>query len=263
MVLNVGAVGLALAAAVAGAYGATFDEFDVAMVVGLPTLLVGTLWAWILRLPRTVGRHGLRLGWAASVPLAALNSGVVGGLLLARSSSGFLTGAFLGVTLGALFWIPALMATLLCFGLPIAWAQRLAQNGLSGEERGEWIVGFACVVTSLLGMLVTFGVHPLTWESSAGVLATRTLALGGALMGASAAGLALARETRRRRFVADAEAGRIAGYRVDPMDEGKVLMRVVSRGKGYREADFEEEVFEFDAEGEATRPAQVRAVVDP
>jgi hypothetical protein len=36
-----------------------------------------------------------------------------------------------------------------------------------------------------------------------------------------------------------------------------VLVRIVSEGKGYRVADFEEEVFELDAEGEAMRPKHV------
>ena len=34
-------------------------------------------------------------------------------------------------------------------------------------------------------------------------------------------------------------------------------MRVVSQGEGYRVADFEEELFELDAQGEATRPRQL------
>jgi hypothetical protein len=85
----------------------------------------------------------------------------------------------------------------------------------------------------------------------------RALALFGALLGGSAAALALAREARRRRFVADAEAGKVAGYRVDPTDEGKVLIRVIAQGKGYRVADFEEDIFELDAEGEATKPKQL------
>jgi hypothetical protein len=71
-----------------------------------------------------------------------------------------------------------------------------------------------------------------------------TIALGvlGGTLGAAAAILAWAREDRRRAFVARAEAGREAGYRVEPTPEGKVLLRLTSQGEGYRVADFEERV---------------------
>jgi len=60
--------------------------------------------------------------------------------------------------------------------------------------------------------------------------------------------------------VADAEAGKISGYRIEPTEDGKVLVRVVWQGEGYRVRDFEEEVFELGAEGEATRPKVLAGV---
>jgi hypothetical protein len=50
--------------------------------------------------------------------------------------------------------------------------------------------------------------------------------------------------------------------RVDATEEGKVLVRIVAQGKGYRVADFEEDVFELDEHGEAVRPKALSATPD-
>jgi hypothetical protein len=262
-ILNVPAVGFALAAATAAVAGVLAPHSGApAVASAAPTLLLGTLWALLLRWPKTVGKSSFRWGWVASLPLAALNSALAAGLLLACDHptphlDNFVFGAFLGTTVGAVIWIPALILTLLCFGVPIAWSQKLAKKGLAGQERGEWIVGLACTLMSIAAVAVTH-MHAQAdhWAERGGLgyLMTNVLAALGVLTGGSAAALAIAREARRRRFVADAEAGKIAGYRVDATDEGKVLVRVVSQGTGYRVADFEEEIFELDAEGEATKP---------
>ncbi|MFT3766790.1 MAG: hypothetical protein QM820_14935 [Minicystis sp.] len=266
--LNVVAVGCALAAIASALLAMVFDSrWPIALITALPTWLVGTAWAALLRWRKTVGRSTLRLGWVASLPLAMLNASLAGGFLAASQTyhsylSEFLIGAVAGPLVGVIIWLPALIATLVCFGVPIARAQRLAEKGLAGEERGEWMVGLTCVVMSSLGLLLSYQI-PLrsyvrhhAWHEL-GRIVTPSLALLGLLTGGAAAALALARETRRRRFVEDAESGKIAGYRVDPTEEGKVLVRVVSQGKGYRVADFEEEVYALDAEGEATQPKQM------
>ena len=266
-VLNVGAFGLALAAVTSAMLaGLDHDHGLGSIVSGIPTLVIGAFWAWVLRIPKTVGKTTFRWGWALSMPLAILNASVATGLLfmLERSqhdAGRFLMGAVLGATVGAIVWFPALVATVLCFGLPIAWAQRLAAKGLAGEERGEWIIGVVCTVMSVLGLLVSLATQGsgAAATSAAAMWMTRGFAVLGALAAASSTGLAFAREARRRRFVADAEAGKIAGYRIDATDEGKVLVRVVAQGKGYRVADFEEELFELDAEGEARRPKTLAA----
>jgi hypothetical protein len=251
-VLNVAAVGLALAAVVAAVFGAGGDPKAPA-ATGLPTLVVGTLWALLLRWPRTIKNTSFRVGWVTSVPLAALNGGVACALVMADGNSFPALAAFIaGATFGAMVWLPALLLTLLCFGLPIASAQRLAARGLAGEERGERIVGLACTAMSALALAgATF--EP-TWPHRPFLPLIYGLALLGLLTGGAAFFLAHAREVRRRRFVARAEAGEVQGYRVDPTEEGKVLVRIVSQGEGYRVADFEEEVFDLGAEGEATRP---------
>jgi hypothetical protein len=145
---------------------------------------------------------------------------------------------------------------MICFGLPIASAQNHARKGLAGEERGERIVGVACLVMGLLAAALAWTSLPVNEE---GMWLPRLLAVLGALGGGTAAVLARAREGRRRKFVARAEAGEVPGYRIEATEEGKVLIRVVSQGEGYRVADFEEEVFELDAAGEAKKPSIVRA----
>ena len=56
----------------------------------------------------------------------------------------------------------------------------------------------------------------------------------------------------RRAFVSDVEAGRVEGYRVKDVPEGRVLVRVVHQGEGYRVANFTEEIYLLDEEGRAT-----------
>lgn len=202
-----------------------------------------------------MGKTRLRWGWVASVPLAMLNAAIAAALLVGSthpSLETFLGGALAGVTFGAVFWIPALLFTLAAFGLPIARAQWLARKGLAGEERGDAVVGLACVATSVLAMLLAREGRDDAL-AGLGLWLTRAFALLGAIAGASSVALARSREARRRAFVAAAEAGEVPGFRVDPTAEGKVLVRVVDQGEGYRVADYEQAIFELDAEGEATR----------
>lgn len=269
-VLNIGAVGLALAGVVAPVFAMALSHgsnASMGALVGLPTLLCGVLWAWLLRRPQTVGKSSIRWGWVASIPLAMLNAGLSCGLLMTLgahpSPERFFGGMILGATFGAFIWIPSLLATLLCFGVPIARAQRLAKQGLAGAEHGEWTVGVACLTMSVVGLLLTQTMdQPSQYMSEAELWATRLFGLLGALAGASSTTLAWLRDKRRRAFVAAAEAGDVKGYRVDTTNEGKVLVRVGAQGKGYRVADFEEEVFELDAQGEAVRPKHLEDVVN-
>lgn len=251
--LNIAAVGLGLSSATAGVFGTLWHEL--ALPTGLSTAGIGMLWAWLLRRPDKFRRTNIRLGWVLSVPLAALNAAIAAGMLAAKENHlpGFFAGAAVGATFGAILWIPGLLLTLLLFGLPISHAQRVAEQGLAGEERGEWTVGFAAFVISLAGlMLGTLG-HSVIWPATVAGIA-------GAATSSAAAVLAFARGRRRKRFVADVEAGKVTGYRVDPSPEGKVLVRVMET-KSYRVADFEEDVYQLDFEGEATRPL-LRASTD-
>lgn len=257
--LNVAAVGLSLAAATGTVLGRTFfRDGDLAIYCAATTLVVGCLWAALLRSERTVGKTSVRVGYALS-PIFAAGNAALAAAIGFRHPAGLVAGALFG----AILWVPALVATLLCFGLPIAHAQRLAKRGLAGEERGEAIVGSVCVLVSAVATWLAL--DPLRWRASEGSLrphAMLALSALGLATGAAAVMLALGREVRRRRFVQDAEQGRAPGFRVDPSVEGKVLVRVTSQGEGYRVVDLEEELFELDAEGQATRPRQ-RAAVAP
>ena len=260
--MNVIAVGAAMAAATSAAFRAMFSSSDshIVWITAPSTLLLGTLWAALLRRQTTWRGTSLRTGWLLSVPLAMSNAALAAGLLIASESgsngslAGFLGGMFMGATFGAMFWVPGLILTLLCFGLPIARAQHLAKQGLSGQERGEAIVGAASVVISLLALASTVAATaPL-----GGLWLLRGLAATGAALGATAIGVAWQSEQRRKAFVADVEAGNVPQFRVDATDEGKVLVRVVSQGEGYRVADYAEEVAALDREGHVTRWSEGR-----
>lgn len=268
--LNIAAVACAMASLTAVAFSYLMGPLGhesgpgevVALVTGASTALLGALWAWVLRSPKTVGPRKLRWGWVLSLPLAILNEALACGLLLAYEAAyngsqsvldGFLTGAAVGAFMGVIVWLPALAAVLVCFGMPIAHAQRLAQKGLAGEEDGERVVGSYCAALSLAACALNL--QPLSRPTPVEVVGswfTALLAVSGVLAGGAAVVLATRRERRRRGFVAGVEAGEVPGYRVDATDEGKVLVRV-TRGESYRVADFEEQVFELDEDGVAVR----------
>lgn len=269
--INVAAVGVALAACTAAAFD--FAHFASGWAVGVPTLVLGTFWAHLLRRKSTVGNSGLRWGWLASIPLAALNAGLAcAALFLTEEHGGDVAGPIVGgliagATFGIFIWAPALVATLVCFGLPMAWAERLASRGLSGTERGERILGAACTVLGAGALAATALAPPrpeyldpdgggIFTQSGAlfdsGHRFAQVLACVGMALGACAFALAHLRTRRRAEFVAQVEAGAVPKFRVDTSPEGKVLMRVDARGAGaYRVADYEEEICRLDAEGEA------------
>lgn len=263
-------VGTSLAAATALSlthllHGMGGARATLGLVVAVPTLLVGMLWVRVLRWPKTVGKTSLRLGWLLSPVLAALNAGLACSLMLfAEGRPGGLSdmlvrlfgGFILGVTFGAIVWVPALMATLVAFGVPLAWAQGLAKKGLAGQERGDGIIGVVCGLIALATLAA-----PALLNVGPGLADALPLirALGFAATGLSAATVfsAWSRAVDRQRFVAAVERGEVEKFRVDTTDEGKVLVRVVTQGQGYRVADYEEEIAALDKDGAVTRGVRV------
>lgn len=253
------AIGFSLAAITATVFTAIFGANDgaIGLITGVPTLVFGTLWARLLRWRRTVFNGRVRVGWLASVPLAMANGAVAAGLMLsnldhsAKPLVNFIMGMVAGATIGVMFWGPALLATLLLFGLPIAWGQRLAQKGLAGQERGDGLVG----LTSALIAAVAMAWSVLSALRHAPTSFTQILASSGMTLGALTMLTAWLRDRQRRAFVAKVEAGEVPRFRIEPSAEGKVLVRIVSQGEGYRVADFAEEVARIDETGEVTRVA--------
>lgn len=250
--LNNVAVGAALAACTGTAFAAMYEVPRLDAAAAVPTLVLATLWTRLLRSEKTFRNTSIRRGWVLSVPLAALNGAFAAAAFLGTidgfEPGGMLMGALLGLTFGAIYWVPALLLTLVCFGAPIAWSQRLAKQGLAGGERGERVVG----AVSLLFSVAAFAGSLLWQESlrkSTGV--AQGIAVLGVVLGAAATAIAHARERRRRAFVAAAEAGKLPHYRVDPTPEGKVLVRVALQ-QDYRVANIDEELVLLDAEGAAT-----------
>ena len=70
--LNIAAVGLALASATGAVFGMGAYELS-GLLTGVPTLGFGLVWAFLLRVPSTVGKSKVRWGWLASIPLAAID----------------------------------------------------------------------------------------------------------------------------------------------------------------------------------------------
>lgn len=253
--LATAAVGVCLAAATGAAFNGIFrSDNHIGLVSTGTTLVIGTIWAHLLRSPRLLRGTNVRAGWVLSIPLAALNAALAAGLLFASGGGAhvvreFLVGMLAGATLGAYFWVPALVLTLLCFGLPIARGQRLARQGLAGQERGDAFVGAVCALLASLALVSSLVAQRPGFNTGV-VAAVSALGL---TLGASVVALATLRDRLRRAFVARVEAGEEPRFRVEPTSEGRVLVRVVSQGEGYRVADFVEEVAALDRDGAVTR----------
>jgi hypothetical protein len=260
-------VATALAGATSAVFSAIFNSPAYGVYTVAPTVLVALVWVWLLRWPSTVGRSSIRKGWLWSIPLAALNSALASMLFFAyelgaTGVSKLLGAAIAGVTFGAMFWVPSLLFTVLCFGTPIAWAQRLATRGLAGAERGEAIVGGASAAIAV-GALIATLLRPigagLDSRAIMGHWLTLVAAAAGAVFGLLTLLVARERESKRRHFVADVEAGKVPRFRVDATPEGKVLVRVVSQENSYRVGDYEEEVAALNEAGELVTPLRVDA----
>lgn len=294
--LNVAGVGLALATLVGASYGALSgkEAFSnpAAFSTAVPTLAVGTAWALLLRWERTVLHRKLRMGWLLSIPLAILNTSLCAGLLSAYGKGlpevlgSCLIFLPLAATIGVFYWLPALSAVLVLFGLPISWAQRQARRGLVGEERGELIVSLTVTLISLLGLalashrtvsteenwMMTMMADsyfaptertplPVVWRLPDSGPTALVVALGvlGVAAGALATAMAWRRDRARQRFVAQVQEGRVAGYRVDETDAGRVLVRVQGLQE-YRASEEEEALFALD---EASTTAPDNAAAEP
>lgn len=263
--INIAAVGLAMASLTAMMFSMVWSSrADIPLITGLPTLLWGVLWARVLRWEKTVPGTPMRWGWLLSILLAALNGGTALGLMIAKSGNSspletvwkFFGGMLLGMTFGAIAWIPGLLAVLALFGVPIAWAQKQAARGLEGQERGEGVVGAASAALSALALLLSLKVMTLSGATGLHVMLMQALGAMGMLLGGTAMVTARERHLERQRFVDAVERGEVEHFRVDATDEGKVLVRVVSQGQGYRVRDYEEEIAALDASGAVTRTAK-------
>jgi hypothetical protein len=202
----------------------------------------------LLRVRATVGRSRVRVGWALSLPPAAINGAVAEMLfaMLDREDPALWRAAMHGLIGDAVYWIPALAAVLLLFGAPIAWSQRLASEGLAGKERGEGLIGAVCAFIAASAMALI----PTRVEGTFGgtiALLMATLALG---LGLSTSLLSMVTSRLRKRFVARVEAGEVERFRVDSTPDGKVLVRVPPQGESYRVGDFEEEIAKLDRDGD-------------
>ena len=247
------AVGLSLAAATCAAFGVSEPRDVSCLLVGASTLFFGTLWAHLLRASRPAGDSSDLPRWLLSLPLAVANAALSAGLVFGASPrdggfGSFLLGMFAGVTAGAGVWGPALLLTLLGYGPPIAWARRSARRGLAGLERGTVAVGAVSVLVALAAVVVSQATRPphrtphLAFPWAAEAFAVAAAACGGLVVAVS-----LARAQRRRAFVAEVEAGRVEGFRIETTDEVRALVRYAP-GENYRVADVTEDIAALERE---------------
>lgn len=163
----------------------------------------------------------------------------------------------LGASVGVFVWGPALVVTLVLFGLPLYYAQRAADRGLRSEDRGERVVAIASAVISALALVGALVMK----TSSLALVAYVATSLGGLGAGLAAAVYATLRERRRRAFVAKVGTGEAEGYRIDTRPDGPALLVRVAAEQGgyYRAPRLAEPVVELDEQGEAKRSLERRA----
>ncbi|MCL2726322.1 MAG: hypothetical protein FWD69_18025 [Polyangiaceae bacterium] len=251
-VLAVLALGSSLAATAGSVLGKILGT-NIGRASSISTLVFGLLWAIALRNRATIGKSTFRLGWLASIPLAMANSALTFALAgmdhisgIGDIAGGFVVGILFGGVFGAVVWVPALIVTLICFGLPIMSSHTLADAGLAGEERGEAVVGIACAIITVCAALFL-----LAWdydEANAVIsMVAAVLAFVGVTTGVLAAVLAARRGRARNAFVREVEAGKIANFRIDTTATRRILVRVTRANEGYRVTDFEEPIATLDA----------------
>jgi hypothetical protein len=254
--LNVTGVGMAIAAMTTAAFAlGDANKPEWSFIVGVPSLLVGAVWAAMLRRREVTTGMNIPVGWVLSVPLAALNAAFACGLMLTIDAPrilSFVGGMFLGATFGVVLWVPGLLLVLLLFGLPLARARKLARQGLAGEERGEGLVGVVCALLSIAAVVLWhLGVHT---QINAFTVLFYAFAWFGLLSGVAAFWKARKREALRRRFIARVEADEVPGLRIETQSDHKMLVRVETHIETYRLPPVEEEeIFVLGLDGTAMR----------
>ncbi len=213
--------------------GSMSGFMDAGAASALSTFVFALLWARMLRV------RASWVGWAACVPIAALNAGVA--LFLCSPSMGSLV---LGATVGAFIWVPALILTLLFFGLPLHFARAAADRGMSSEDRGECVVGVVAAVLAAIAFafdLQDTGGEAIVVGAFAGVaMAT----------GLSSAFVSLWRERQRGQFLAQVRSGHDTEFRIEETAQSAVVVRVAQVGHAYRSSEIAEPVLELDAAGD-------------
>jgi hypothetical protein len=247
-ILNVVAVGCSLAALTGLALG-----YGSSLAVVGSTFAFGSAWAAMLRPRAGDQERSIRRRWWYSILFAMGNAAVAASL-----SYGSIGAGLFAATMGVFIWGPALLSTLVCFGLPLYWAQRRAERGLAGLEQGDIMVSMTSALLAAVALVlaVSRAAHPVVQDplsvSSDGQIAPVLVASGlGLLAGLIAAVTAFARDLRRREFVKAVEGGHVKGFRVDATEAGKVLLRVPEHAESYRVHSFEEELYLLDEEGAA------------
>jgi hypothetical protein len=251
------------AAGATAVFGSLMKGVATGLVAGVPTLVAAGCWVGLVRLnPRFGEEQGPRARWMAALPLAALNGAAGAGLFCSlyggfgHGPSTFVGGAIFGATVGIVFWGPALLATLLVLGGPLRFAQRKASQGLSGEDLGGKALGGTAAAASVLALvwqlvaqessyrIARSEAHAIgSWLRPLGQGLGYGMALLGVVGGAIVLAFSVAKSAKRKAFVTRVEHGIEQGFRVDPTQRGKVLVKLRAPREPFRTTNLPEEVF--------------------
>lgn len=265
--LNHAAIALSLAACTGAALSSMFAEPDhlfdteapVGTVCAATTALFAYIWARLLRAKRFSGHAPM---WILSIPFAAANAGCAAATLVALTAPrvdvlGVLGVALAAVIAGFFIWLPALVLTLVLYGVPIALAVSKAIKGVGGADRGERTLG---LLTSLYatGALVFLGLQP---HRTLDEIAVSLLAVLSVLVGSTATVISHRRVAHRVRALDAIREGSVEGYRVtEGLDGRRILVHESAQTNAYRDTQRVSEIAELDEHGDV-RGASIAARV--
>ncbi|MFI5298882.1 MAG: hypothetical protein ACHREM_12360 [Polyangiales bacterium] len=255
-------VGTSLAAATSLCVGSCAHP----LAVGTSVTIVGTLWArWMLR-PKRDGWRNRNLDWLSAIP-AAMTSAVFA-VVLAFWPSNLRHGvsnAVFASTFGAFVYLPAMVAALAIFGLPIERARAAETQGIDAAERAHGVLGLVSSALAILAWLFRDNVSrsgsvlSLAFGVSDGVRGPPPSDTVGffAMLGLASSlvviAVVLSRAWDRVDFLRKLEAGPANGFRVETRSGSTVVLEAAHEAADYRAADDEQAVMELDGDGRFVR----------
>jgi hypothetical protein len=269
------AVACGLAAAVAGGMG-RFDV-DYRPLIGAPVYFVfGLLAAQVMRRSRAHkdARPAARWAWVAIFPLSTLAVFLdfVLHVLVSRLHHASVWSlermdiVRAGAIYGGIYAIPISALVFVACGLPLAYVESVAAEGLSRRERAGRALSVACGIVCVIGLLFSQfqradgDVPPFDVDTSLlqpSIVAVIAFATLGLVAAASAIALVNVRERNRRAFVDRATEGEVEGIRVVGDPHARRLVRIAEEAGSYRAStDAGEELVLLDEEGHVTHTVE-------
>jgi hypothetical protein len=278
--LNTVVVAMALAASTTAlvlvVYGRHLDKFDTLDRLGptfatcwVSTLLCGLIWGQVVRQWHWNGY----LRWGLCVPLAAVSSGICAAIYTISNYSYYekkYNSAYLShqyhdldvlsnmlwvMSVGSIVWVPAVLATLLVFGLPLRQVERAHAVGLFNVDRAEYKLGLVAALSSLVASTVhlTFLVaFPMNWTT----VVFGSLSVFGSGLGARSAVYAHRRIVAREHWIARIRAGECAGFAFATVGTLECVVQLIDVERTYRRAELRTPLLVMQPSGDVQRAHQ-------